>query len=81
VLSALVSQYSPDEKRGELFGVYQSMQSLGRIAGPVIGGFVFEVLSHQAPYFVGGSTMLIAFVLALYLKKKDSVPVAEAVAS
>lgn len=81
VLSALVSQYSPDEKRGELFGVYQSMQSLGRIAGPIIGGFVFEVLSHQAPYFVGGLTMLIAFVLALYLKKSDVVAVAETVAS
>jgi multidrug resistance protein len=81
VLSALVSQYSPDAQRGEIFGVYQSMQSLGRIAGPIIGGFVFEVLSHQAPYLVGGLTMLIAFVLALYLKKSDAVVVAETAAS
>lgn len=81
VLSALVSQYSPEDKRGEVFGVYQSMQSLGRIAGPLIGGALFQVLSHQAPYYVGGSIMLIAFVLAMYLKKGDTVEVAEAVAS
>lgn len=79
VLSGLVSQYSPDAQRGEIFGVYQSMQSLGRIVGPLIGGAVFQLISHAAPYMVGGFTMLIAFGLALYLKSRDDVAV-EAVA-
>jgi len=81
VLSALVSQYSPDAQRGEIFGVYQSMQSLGRIAGPLVGGALFQVISHAAPYMVGGVIMLAAFGLALYLRNQDTVPVAETVAS
>lgn len=81
VLSGLVSQHSPDNMRGEVFGVYQSMQSLGRIIGPLIGGLLFEILSHQSPYYVGGTIMLVAFMLAVYLKRSESVEVAEVAAS
>lgn len=68
VLSALVSEYSPVAERGEIFGVYQSMQSLGRIIGPLMGGFLFQHISHSAPYFVGGTIMLLAFAFATQLR-------------
>ncbi len=68
VLSAMVSEYSPVAERGEVFGVYQSMQSMGRIIGPAMGGLLFQFVSHSAPYFVGGSIMLIAFFLAVQLR-------------
>jgi MFS family permease len=68
VLSAMVSEYSPLSERGEIFGVYQSMQSLGRILGPVLGGALFEFISHPAPYLAGSLIMLIAVGLALRLR-------------
>lgn len=68
VLSALVSEYSPATERGEVFGVFQSMQSMGRIIGPLMGGFLFQKVAHAAPYFSGGVIMLIAFFLALQLR-------------
>jgi MFS family permease len=71
VLSAMVSEYSPIAERGEIFGVYQSMQSLGRILGPVLGGALFEFISHPAPYLTGGLIMLIAVGLALRLRRYE----------
>jgi DHA1 family tetracycline resistance protein-like MFS transporter len=69
ILSAMVSEYSPVSERGEVFGVFQSMQSMGRIVGPLMGGFLFQKVAHSAPYFAGGSIMIIAFVLALRLRE------------
>jgi MFS family permease len=77
ILSAMVSEYSPVAERGEVFGVYQSMQSLGRIIGPLMGGALFQKISHAAPYFTGGAIMLIAVMLASQLRifcNKNAVP-------
>jgi MFS family permease len=72
VLSAMVSEYSPIAERGEIFGVYQSMQSLGRILGPVLGGALFEFISHGAPYFTGAAIMLGAVALAFRLRHYEN---------
>lgn len=79
VLTSLVSQYAPENERGELLGIYQSTQSLGRIVGPNIGGFVFGSIAAGAPFVVGGIIMLGAFFLAFRLRGSghDSGQVAE----
>ncbi|HVF09774.1 MAG TPA: MFS transporter, partial [Abditibacteriaceae bacterium] len=68
VLAALVSLLSPEAERGEIIGVFQSTQSLGRMIGPVIGGVLFDGISRSAPYFAGGLIMLFAFFLSLNLR-------------
>ncbi len=68
ILTALVSELAPENERGELIGVYQSVGSLGRIIGPNIGGTLFNVVSAGAPYFAGGAIMMIAFVFSLRLR-------------
>ena len=68
ILTALVSELAPENERGELIGVYQSVGSLGRIFGPNIGGALFNSVSAGAPYFVGGAIMMIAFVFSLRLR-------------
>lgn len=68
ILSALVSEHSPESERGEIFGVFQSMQSLGRMIGPILGGLLFQFVAHPAPYISGGLIMLIAIYLATRLR-------------
>lgn len=68
ILTALVSQFSPENERGEIIGVYQSTQSLGRIIGPNLGGTLFGVLSPGAPFIAGGIIMFSSFVLAFKLR-------------
>jgi DHA1 family tetracycline resistance protein-like MFS transporter len=64
VLTAMVSLLSPEAQRGEVIGVFQSIQSLGRVIGPIIGGTLFGAVSISAPYWVGAAIMLFAFALA-----------------
>jgi MFS family permease len=68
ILLALVSLLTPEAERGEIIGVFQSTQSLGRIIGPILGGFLFNEVSRYAPYFAGGAIMMLAFFLALGLR-------------
>jgi MFS family permease len=68
VLTALVSELSPENERGEIIGVFQSVGSLGRIIGPNVGGQLFNAISAGAPYFAGAVIMFFSFVMALQLR-------------
>ena len=72
VLTSLVSQYAPENERGELLGIYQSTQSLGRIVGPNLGGFLFGAVASGAPFVAGGIIMLGAGALAFRLRGGNS---------
>jgi hypothetical protein len=69
VLTALVSELSPENERGEMIGVFQSVGSLGRIIGPNVGGSLFNVFGYAVPYMAGGAIMLISLAFALKLRK------------
>jgi DHA1 family tetracycline resistance protein-like MFS transporter len=69
ILTALVSELSPENERGELIGVFQSIGSLGRIIGPNVGGQLFNVFSAGAPYFAGAGIMFFSFLIALQLRR------------
>jgi MFS family permease len=69
ILAALVSILAPAAERGETIGIFQSTQSLGRIIGPVVGGYLFDYGAVAAPYLTGAAIMAGAFVLSINLKK------------
>ena len=69
VLTSLVSALSPENERGELIGVFQSVQSLGRIIGPLAGGGLFNYFSPNAPYWAGAIVMAGTFFIALQLRR------------
>lgn len=66
--SSLVSKNSGD-KQGASLGVFQSMGSLGRIFGPLIGGAIYEI-SMIIPYILGAFS-LILMLLIFWSKIKD----------
>ncbi|MBE9474851.1 MAG: hypothetical protein IMY85_08155 [Chloroflexi bacterium] len=51
-------------------GLSNSFMSLGRIAGPLWAGFVFD-LNLIYPYISGAVTMLIGFIISLIWLKGD----------
>jgi DHA1 family tetracycline resistance protein-like MFS transporter len=77
VLTSLVTALSPENERGELIGVFQSVQSLGRIIGPIVGGGLFNYFSPNAPYWAGAIVMALTFFIALQLRgvKTEETPV------
>ncbi len=57
-ISALLSKRTPPERQGAILGVFHSFQSLGRIAGPLGGGLVFDLLGYAFPYVLAGGLFL-----------------------
>ncbi len=69
-LSALVSIAAPGDRQGEVMGGYQAMGSLGRIIGPILGGFFFGALGSAAPYLTAAAVMLLCVGLAVVLRRR-----------
>ena len=65
-LSGVLSLLSPKEEQGNIFGVNQSLSSLARILGPMLGGWFYRDLSHSSPFLAAGIMGAGAFALALW---------------
>jgi DHA1 family tetracycline resistance protein-like MFS transporter len=64
-INALLSRSTRTEEQGGVMGVAQSLASLGRIMGPMWGGYTFDALGDQWPFLSGGILMSLAFLLSL----------------
>ena len=61
---SLVSQTATStEETGQVMGLQQSAQSLGRIIGPAIGGFAFDWIDPRAPFVLAGAIIGLAVVV------------------
>ncbi len=76
-LTSLISQLSTDEVQGGILGLNQSMSSLGRIFGPLIGTFLFQYITPRAPFFV--CALLIGIALAVILPLENYVKAHKAI--
>jgi len=63
-LLALVSHEAPPEEQGRALGFEQSVESIARIAGLLVGGALFD-LHGWVPYAFGATLMVIGGVLAM----------------
>ncbi|MDX2064897.1 MAG: MFS transporter [Fimbriimonadaceae bacterium] len=62
ILNGIVSEATPDNRQGELFGLLQGTRSLGFILGPILGGALFDA-HPAAPYVLAGAICLVAAVI------------------
>lgn len=68
-LNSAASNLVAEERQGELFGLLQGTRSVGFLAGPALGGALFD-WRPQAPYVLAGSVGLLACVLVPKVKSK-----------
>ncbi len=71
-LSGLISLATPADEQGGILGVYQSLGSLARAVGPVLGGLVFDVVSPGAPLWMAGIVLGIAALAAARLPRRKA---------
>ena len=74
-LNGLASRLSSASQQGKALGTMQGTSSLGRIAGPLIGGWLLDMdLAHgpvhfgRSPYWTGAVIMLVACGLILCIR-------------
>jgi MFS transporter, DHA1 family, tetracycline resistance protein len=70
---SILSKLAPGESVGGVLGVGQSLSTLGRIVGPLVGGYLFGHCGENSPYIVGAIAMAIAFGLSLTIPLPDPI--------
>lgn len=83
--SSLLSKLAPADSTGGVMGIGQSMSTLGRILGPLAGGYLFDKAGAASPYWLGAGLMFVAFALSFKLplikKTADATPAPTAASS
>jgi predicted MFS family arabinose efflux permease len=66
---SMVSNRSPPKERGAIFGIFQSIGSLGRVAGPTFSGAAFANLGYNSPFHIGALVMVPCLILLLMVSR------------
>jgi MFS transporter, DHA1 family, multidrug resistance protein len=72
-VNSLISKRTSDGQ-GMTMGLSNSFQSLGRIAGPLWAGNVYDY-AMNAPYLSGAAIMLVGFVISLTKLSEEKLPI------
>ncbi len=64
---AMVADLTGRSVRGRGYGLYTLSASLGAIAGPLIGGWLYDVVGQRVPFYLNGVVLLIGAVLVLIM--------------
>ncbi|AKN30519.1 MFS transporter [Clostridium carboxidivorans P7] len=67
----LVATQTDKEHSGWALGVLSTASISGSLLGPLIGGYLDEILGLQFTFFFTGALMLVAFILTLLFVKED----------
>lgn len=70
--SSIVSRSAPTDQQGGILGLNQSMSALGRVIGPALSGFFFE-LNPGLPFFAAAGVLTLAFILSLTVKQPSPI--------
>lgn len=70
-LSSLISRSSDPDKQGGVLGIAQSLSSMGRILGPVCGGYLWDAVGIPSPFLSAAVVMIVAFLLSLRVTPAD----------
>ncbi len=65
----LASVIADEEQQGYVMGVMNSMGAIGRIVGPVAGGWLYQEYSQGAPFFASGGMAIVGVGLFLTIVK------------
>lgn len=60
----IISLLTPAHEQGRSMGVTNSLASLGRILGPLFGGYLYESVSGTAPFIGAGVVAFVALMMA-----------------
>jgi DHA1 family tetracycline resistance protein-like MFS transporter len=67
VLPSFISKRSPADEQGGMLGVAQSVGSIARIPGPLVGGFVAEFAGLNAAFLLSSALVIVCFFVGFKL--------------
>ncbi|MBX3509609.1 MAG: MFS transporter [Hyphomonadaceae bacterium] len=73
-LNALIAEQAGESERGAVMGLSQSASALGRVAGPLASGPLFDAFSPGAPFLAATLLTLAALFVALGEPMREKAP-------
>jgi multidrug resistance protein len=70
ILLSLISQVASEAEQGMVLGLNQSLSSFARVLGPLWGGYAFQYMGYQIPFFTGA---VVSGTLLLYCYKNFNI--------
>lgn len=75
-LLAIISSHARADEQGGAMGITASAATLGRIAGPLLGGIVYDAAGPEWPFAVGGA-LIAGGLLFLAMRWKSAGPASQ----
>ena len=70
----LVVSNTPDRRIGFAIGIMNSAVFTGNAVGPLVGGYIADLLGFRIAFFLSSITLLLAFLVALLWVREDFSP-------
>ncbi|MGD2253841.1 MAG: MFS transporter, partial [Anaerolineales bacterium] len=67
---AMVADLTGKRVRGRGYGLYTLATSLGAFAGPLMGGWVYDSIGEQVPFYLNGIVLLFGAILVPILLRR-----------
>ena len=65
--TAMVADLAGHNKRGIAYGLYDSVENLGFIIGPLLGGMLYDSIGRAIPFYLNGVILMFSAILAVAL--------------
>ncbi len=72
--TVLVATGTPNHRLAFALGFLSSSTFIGQSVGPVVGGFVAEMLGYRVSFYIGAILMIFDFFLVLFFVKESKAP-------
>ncbi len=69
VVVTMISKYAPENNQGAVLGFSQSISALGRVLGPLWGGFAYDFIGFRSPFLTGSIISFLALLLGYKMLK------------
>lgn len=69
--STIVSRLAPKEGLAQTFGLYNAVQGIGSIAGPLLGGFTAEIYGYGGGFALSSGTIMAGVIILASLKIQE----------
>ena len=68
----ITASLAPTTSLARTFGLAEMAYGLGATAGPLIGGYLYDYVSHTSPFMFNGGLMLVAAVASIWLLRNTA---------
>jgi len=76
-LASLVSRATDPRSQGSVLGGSQLIGGLGRVAGPLWAGLLFQTVSLASPFTTAGVLVALAFLLSLRIPPAEAIELSQ----